>query len=351
MRRSLRFPVACGVVMALGLVGCAAEASPEPPEKVVLSVADGFSEKHPIGAGTIQPFLKYLEEHGGPVGIEIRRFPPGAVGSTKDHLTLMRTGVVDLGQVVPSNQPAELPLSAVADLPGISEDPCAALDALTPMMQEGGVLYEEEIKTTGVRPLFTTPVVGYEVVTADKKVEKPGDVRGELLRSAGGISDQALKQLGAAPVAIQASEIYEAVSRGTVAGALLAPLSVPEYGLEDVAGYATEGVDLLTLTSGFGISIETWEGLSPEQRGVFDEASRLAQTEGCQAQVEAGEKANKVLRDAGVELVEITPEEREEWVELMKPVHENWISELEQRGKPAREVYEEFVRRLEQEQS
>lgn len=318
---------------------------------MVLTFADGFSEKHPLGAGTVQPFLKYLEEHGEAVGIEIRRLPPGTIGSTKDHLTLMRTGVVDMGQVVPSNQPTQLPLSAVADLPGISEDPCAALDALMPMMREGGILYEEEFKKLGVRPLFTMPIVGYELVTKGKQVESAADLKGELLRSAGGISDRVLKHFDAAPVNIPGSEMYEAISRGTVTGALMAPLSIPEYGLEDVVHYATNGADLLTLTSGFGISIETWEELTPEQQEVFDGASLLAQTEGCQAQIEADERVNQVLVDSGVELTEISPEQREAWVAHLEPVHEEWMSVLEARGTPSREVYAEFERRLEEEQS
>lgn len=349
MRKTARLSAACAVTLSLGLAGCAAPTE-ESSSNVVLTFADGFSEKHPLGAGTVQPFLKYLEENGEAVGIEIRRLPPGTLGSTKDHLTLMRTGVVDMGQVVPSNQPTQLPLSGVADLPGISEDPCAALDALMPMMREGGILYEEEFKAMGVRPLFTMPIVGYEVMTKGKKVESAADIEGELVRSAGGISDRVLKHYNAAPVNIPGSDIYEAISRGTVTGALMAPLSIPEYGLQDVVHYATDGANLVNLTSGFGISIATWEKLTPEQQEVFDGASLLAQTEGCQAQIEADERMDQILVDAGVELTEITPEQREVWIDRLEPVHEEWLSVLESRGAPSREVYAEFQRRLTEEQ-
>lgn len=350
MRRMLRI-AACSAVVALGLSGCAAEAQDASSDEVVLSFADGFSEKHPIGAGAVQPFLDYLDEQGEQVGINVRRFPAGSVGATKDHLTLMRSGVVDFGQVTPSGQPTQTPLTNVADLPGISDDACAAMDALLPMMQEGGILYEEEFKATGVRPLWIVPIIGYEIVTTSREVQRPSDVQGELLRSAGGISDRVLKELGAAPVAIHGSELYEAVSRGTVDGALLAPLSITEYGLEDVVHHATDGADLVTLTTGFGISIETWESLTSEQQEVIDEASAEVQREGCEALAQADEDAQADISEAGVEIKEITPEERKEWVDITAPVREEWISVLEERGEPAQEVYDEFLRRLEETQS
>lgn len=343
--------VAALAAATLGLSGCNAGMRHANPETVTLSFADSFSESHPIGAGAVQPFLEYLGEHGEPAGFEVRRFPPGAMGETKDHLTLMRSGVVDFGQVTPSGQPTQTPLTNVADLPGISDDACAAMDALLPMMQEGGILYEEEFKELGVRPLWVVPIIGYEIVTTAREVQHPSDVQGELLRSAGGISDRVLKELGAAPVAIHGSELYEAVSRGTVDGALLAPLSITQYGLEDVVHHATDGADLITLTTGFAISIDTWESLTPEQQEVIDEASAKVQQDGCEALAQADEDAQGDIAEAGVEVNEITPQQRQEWVDLTSPVREEWISVLEARGEPAQEVYDQFVRRLEEAQS
>ncbi|MFD2398705.1 hypothetical protein ACFSVJ_20810 [Prauserella oleivorans] len=107
------------------------------------------------------------------------------MGNAADIPSLIRTGVVDLGSVAPAYVPAELPLSGVADLPGLVGDSCTGSLAVSELMSEGGLLWREDFEPKGLRPLVVGMIPDYDVLTGSRPVRTPSDLRGLQLRSSG----------------------------------------------------------------------------------------------------------------------------------------------------------------------
>jgi TRAP-type C4-dicarboxylate transport system substrate-binding protein len=59
---------------------------------------------------------------------------------------------------------------------------------------------------------------------------------------------------------------------------------------------------------------------------------------------EDGELGWKQAIDAGIEVYELSDDEKAEWEKALQPVYSKWIHEMEAKGLPGKEVYEEAVR-------
>jgi len=56
--------------------------------------------------------------------------------------------------------------------------------------------------------------------------------------------------------------------------------------------------------------------------------------------------AMKIIKEKDIEVIRISAEEQKRWAAVAKPIHEKYIGDLEAKGLPAREVYNEAVRLL-----
>lgn len=325
--------------------GCAAQA--EENDTVTLTFADNFSATNPVGKGGITPFLNYVNEHGPDVGLDINYYGAGQLGKRTDAPTLLRSGAIDISPITPAYMVNELPLSTVADLPGMAEDPCRTAETLLPMAKPGGMLYEEELESRGIRALWSVIIAGYEVYTNDIKVTMPSDMGGRLIRSPGGVIDRALDGLGTASVQIGVNDLYEAVARKTVSGAVLPKYAVPTYSLEEVLHYGTDGANIGANTVFLAISPQAWNKLNEDQRRVLDEASAISQREVCASVAEVTEQSAETLRAAGLEITQIDGEDKAVWEEAMEPLRQEWVDALESEGLPAGAVLDELEARLE----
>src|SRR5690606_36215201 len=138
----------------------------------------------------------------------------------------------------------KLPLSVVAELPGMFETACAGSMALTTLMAPGGLLYEEEFAPQGVRVMFANMLAPYTVMTATAPLQSYEDLAGLKLYASGDVKHQTLSLLDAIPIRLTGPEIFQAVQRGTIDGAMLAYIGLPPYALDSVMRHGLTGVNL-----------------------------------------------------------------------------------------------------------
>lgn len=338
--------IATSLALITTLGSCATDTKGD-SDTVVLKFADSFSATHPIGVNGAQPFLEYLQKHGPAVGLDIEYYAAGQLGRPQDMPALLQTGAIDIGAMVASYVSDQLPLSTVSDLPGLVTDVCAGARAITKLTQEGGVIYDEELEPAGIRSLWFAFVTDYEIMTTDRRVTTPDDVRGLMIRSSGGVTDRVVDQLGAAGVTLPSAELYEALQRGTVDGALFPAVSATSYRLDEPLRYSTHGAKLAQAPASYAISTEAWRELNTEQQAVVTKASTLANEMACKELPRAAVAATKDMESKGVELVPVDEATRAEWQKAMQPIHDSWVRDLESIGRPAGDVLSAFEAELE----
>src|SRR3546814_1026914 len=88
------------------------------------------------------------------VAVRIQRYPSQQLGKSKDMLTLSKAGVVDIAEFVPGYLGDQMPLSTVAEIPGMVPSACTASLAYLDLARQGGFLDKNELAPNGVRLLY-----------------------------------------------------------------------------------------------------------------------------------------------------------------------------------------------------
>lgn len=341
----VRIVAALCAVAALALTACAAPRDDEQAGgPVTLVLADSFPSSHPVS----REGARYLVQRAGELSggrIRFEYYPSEQLGAPQDFPALVRSGLVDVAMVSPGYTSTQLPLSGVADLPGMSPDACRGALAVEPLLAEDGILTRADYAPDGLHPLLVGVVPGYEVFTGGgREVRRPSDVGGLQLRSAGGTIDRTVFALGSTPVAMPVTELYEAVSRGTVDGTVLGPLSALPYRLDEAATNVTEGAQLGSFTISYAIAARRWAALEPELRDVLTRAGRDTTRHLCRELDQRTAAARVALAGGGIRFHRLSPGEQRTWAAALAPVRGQWISDMEALGLPGRAVLDDLER-------
>ena len=337
--------LAAGLSVAIAATACSGEPD-TPSEPLEIRVADSFAATHPIGRSGTTDFMEILRDTAPSAGMEIVYFDSGQLGKQRDMPAVLRTGIAQIAAVSPAYVGTQLPLANVGDLPGFTQDSCVGGDAMLEIMQPGTTLFENELAPQDVHPLWVAYIPGYEAMSGAFPVDSVDALHGKIMRSTGGAADRVVDAAGAAGVSMPLGDMYEAISRGTVEGTLASPLSITPYSLEEVIQYSTDGANLGSFTVTYSVSDTVWNEMTPEQQAVLAEASEVAQDSVCREINRSMDESKQAMRDAGVQMIEVTDAERPHWEALAAPVRESWVKDLESIGLPARRVLDDFTAAL-----
>jgi len=341
-RRILR----CVTMAALGLfalsscadAGSSSAASQASGEVTPLRLADDYAPAHPFVEYGASVFIDEAEASGVPIDY----FPAAQMGTPEDLAVLLETEVLDAGSTAPAYLESKFPLSSVSDLPSDVSDSCVAANAMMDLLGEDGILYQEEFKPRGLRPLWVAVLPGYELQTATKRVETPEDVQGLLIRSAGGALDASTDHIGAQAVSMPGGDAYEAMARHTVDGVGFTYISANQYGLQDVAAYSTDGLNMGSFVLPYVITEDAWKNLTPTQQDSVSRAAETANATLCEGVNEETAKAKQEMAAGGLEYVSIEGENAQAWEEVLADIRADWASSMDDAGMPGSDVLEAY---------
>lgn len=248
----------------------------------------------------------------------------------------VQTGVADMayfGLGIPGS-PAELGRVLTLPFMGITSVEMGT-KAMSKLWTESPELQAEfkGVKVFGFRAM---PLE--HLMFTNKLAKIPADVRGQKILAVG-LRIEYVKSLGAAPVAVGPGEWYLALERGLANGFYQHFAAAYNFKLLDILKYYT----ILNINTGFdcfAINERTWSKLSPEVRSIIlEEAERRAQ-EMIKADYGEESKGLEYAKQKGGVFYNPTQDEMKLWISSAEPVHKEWIEKYEQRGLPARKIYE-----------
>jgi len=318
-------------------------ALPARADKITLRLADGLPTTHIINRTIVEPFISQVSEatHGQ---VEIRHFPAEQLGKARDMLMLTQAGVDDIGFIVPSYQSDRMPLSTVTELPGIFQTSCQGDAALRALTEEGAILNEREFKPNGLKPLIIFLMPAYQLIlSSGRPLGALKDAEGLKIRTPGGAMDLTLMQLGAVPIRVGPTDIYEGMSRGTLDGALLAYQSAVAYHLAPLLKSGTLGQDFGTVAVTFSIRLKTWNALPADVQETLSRISQSLSRQACEKFDKAEQEALATMRARGVNLVTPTDNDHAALEAAFAQVRATWARRLDARGKPGTEIMKAFM--------
>ena len=147
--------------------------------------------------------------------VRVRFFYQGALLPAADILRGVADGRADLGYVANAYHPAELPLSSVVGVPFITSNAEAQMRTFQELYERNAA-FRGEWDRQNVHVLFFNPL-SENIVGMRDPIRGVADFKGKPIRGLGYIN-QVIEIIGGNPVAIAATEIYEALQRKTIAG-------------------------------------------------------------------------------------------------------------------------------------
>jgi C4-dicarboxylate-binding protein DctP len=137
------------------------------------------------------------------------------------------------------------------------------------------------------------------------------------------------KTLGANPQKMAFSEVYLALQQGVVDGQENTWSNILTQKFHEVQDGITETnhgvIDYLVVTSA-----EFWDGLDEDLRGKLEQIFAEVTAEANAASDQVNEEARQQIEAAGVEIRQLTPEQRQMWIDAMKPVWDEFADEIGQ---------------------
>lgn len=225
--------------------------------------------KHPTVVGGAETFTKGVTaDSNGEMTFKL--ITGGALLGAKDTVNGLADGLAAMGQVAFSYYPAEFPHSTLAgEMAILGSNPLAIAAATTEFSLLACAPCQAEYKAAGIVSLGNASTGAYELVTV-KPVLSADDIKGMKIRAPGLLWERWLESVGAVPVSVPSSEMYESISRGQLDGTMTPLGSLKSMSLWDETKYVTRiGLGSFRSWGVLGVSELHWAGLSDDMRRIY----------------------------------------------------------------------------------
>jgi C4-dicarboxylate-binding protein DctP len=307
------------VCCAVAGVITAGSAMAQQAQPIVIKFSHVVSVDTPKGKAA-EMFKKLAEERTkGRVKVDV--FPNSQLYKDKEEMEALQLGAVQmLAPSLAKFGPLGVKEFEVFDLPYIfpSKD---VLRAVTEGPVGQGLL--KKLETKGILGLAYWDN-GFKIMSANKAIHKPEDLKGQKLRiQSSKVLDAQMRALQALPQSMAFSEVYQALQTGVVDGTENPPSNMFTQKMHEVQKHAT-----MTNHGYLGYAVivnkKFWEGLPADIRavleGAMNESTRFANA----IALQENEDALAGMKASGkTEFYTPTADEIAAWRKALLPVHKD----------------------------
>jgi len=302
-------------------------------------------------------FARYvMEKTNGE--IEIRTFPMGQLGGERSLAEQVQAGTLELAAVSCAVLSNFVPQAAVIDLPFVFPDRRTAYAVMDSEIREMLFSY---FPAKGFVALGFTENEFRDLTNSKHPIRKPDDLKGLKIRlMESPIFVDTFSQLGANPVPMPFPEIYNALQQGVIDGQDNPLYTSILMKFTEVNKYATLSHHMVTECP-IVANIDWFNALSPAHQQILRDAgyeteivnrghnmqdklamSVMSKKDPATGQVIPGPSIYAVARKQGVELVELSSEERAAFKAALGPVYAKY------RGIVGAELFDAFMNKIDE---
>ncbi len=320
----MRIPSLLAAASLVTLAAAPAFAQCDPGETEIKFAHVTNADKHPKGIAASLFAERVNAEMDGKVCVEV--YPNSTLYDDDKVLEAMLAGDVQMAAPSLSKFETFSKKFRLFDLPFIFED-IAAVDRYQASEEGQALLTSMERKgLTGLAFWHS----GMKQMSANKPLLMPEDAKGLKFRiQPSDVLQAQFEALGANPQKMAFSEVYGALQTGVVDGQENSWSNI--YGqkffeVQDGVTQTDHGVlDYLVV-----VPTEWWNGLPDDVRTQLATIMDEVTSERNVAVTDIEDQSRQAIIDAGSEVRELTPEQRQAWVDAMRPVWDQFAGEIGQ---------------------
>jgi len=267
------------------------------------------------------------------------------LGKQAEQYDLLLKGAAHLITLIGPQYPGRFPLSDVFNLPFLipPDGPNSPGKVIRDMVYEK---YLNPIHFKDVKVLWKSRFQPNVLHMAKKPVRTIKDIKGQIIGIPGGkILASFLKLLGASPELSPSPEVYTNLEKGIINGQILPFETQLGLRLSEVAKFVTmtnQGSASLCIA----MRKQTWEVLPPDIQKIVLDTNPWAEDLIAKVNITTFERILGMSKRAGVEIIELPPEEKAHWVEATKAVEKEWVKEMDSKGLPGTAMYNDILKFL-----
>ena len=276
--------------------------------------------------------------------VKVKIYPAQTLGKARDFFDLVKHGIADIALGVQAYNAGQFPLSDLVTLP-LLDFPSASVAGRV-MWEIYEKFPEVQNEYEGIKLLYFATTDPYHIATLSKQVRTLEDMKGLKLRVPGGRMADTTKTLGGTPVMIPISDLYLSLEKGVIDGTAASGSMYEGLVPAEKLKHVTVDIKLWSTTFWVGMNERVWEGLSSKDQEAIMSISGKAGSEWFSKSVfdNSMAAAFEIFKKFNTEVYQLPNEERARWQAITQPIHTQYLNDLEAKGLPAREVYNEIIR-------
>ncbi len=294
-------------------------------EKITLKYATSLGEDSAYYKGAVALADAAKQLSNGQLTIQI--FANAQLGNDRDMVEGMQLGSIDMASPSTGAMGAVVPAATVLDLPYIFDDHAHVYRVLDgPFAGELYKLFDGK----GFHPLGYWEIGFRNLTNNVRPVRTPADVKGLKLRTLpAAVHQRAWSLVGAQPVAIDFTELYNALQTGVVDGQEN-PYNIILLGkLHEVQKHLSITRHIYG-TAPTSVSDKTWAKLSPALQGVLKEAVKRSTP--IQRQAAGGNEGAQLEKLKGFGMQVVDAPDRAAFQKTMQPAWELYTGRFGAQG-------------------
>lgn len=256
----------------------------------------------------------------------VRGYHGGELGSgPNDQYVRVVQGVADMSWGLPGYTSSQFPKTMILEMPGALPLDQPAYLALQRAFADN--LATEFPATKALALWGSEPNI---FIMKSAQIRTPADLKGLKIRVAGSTAGEAIEALGATPVQMPMTQVYNGLQTGLIDGAISGVSTLIDFKLDEVADSLTIGANLGRLTFYTVLSQASYDGLSDEAKAAIDaiageELSKAAE----EAWISTADAALETARaDKRNTVIDLSPEEAQAFADVLNPVTDAYVAEV-----------------------
>jgi tripartite ATP-independent transporter DctP family solute receptor len=287
----------------------------------------------------VEHFKRYVEEKTNHE-IEVKHFPASQLGGERSLAEQVQAGTLEMATITTAVLSNFVPQAAVVDLPFLFPDRRTAYAVLDSEVRD---LLFRYFPAKGFMALGWTENEFRDLTNSKRPIRRPEDLKGLKIRlMESPVYLDTFRQLGVNPVPMPFPEVYNALQQGVIDGQDNPLYTSILMKFTEVNKYVTITHHILTECVQI-MNLDLWNRLPDRYKKVIREAAyevelvnrghtaqdKLAlslrkKVDKATGKVIPGPSIYEEARRQGVQIIELTDEERQAFKDAMKPVYEKY---------------------------
>jgi len=327
-----------GLLVLIGALLCP---SPAPAAPLELSLSLIIPSRHNRYVHVLEPWVKMIEERTKG-NVKITPYFANSLAPTNQMFESTVSGLADISEGLTYANPGRFPLTETLMLPELGIK--SALSASKALWHLYKTVPEFQAEYKGVKVLWLHAAPPLKLTTTRKPVRNLDDLKNMKIWVTGSVPVVTGKALGFSPVPMAPGDVYLALEKGVIDGAIADNEIFVSRKFVDISKYFTE-LDITQVAFYVVMNQQKWDSLPPDVKKVLEELSGDWAVEFSGKIRDKEEKeAEEVAKAKGTTYIQFSDAEKEKVSRILAPVKEKYVSDLEAKGLPGKKVLQELIK-------